>query len=138
MAELNIDIFTPSKLAYSAVVKAVTIPGTAGSFQVLLKHAPLLSTFEVGAIKIIVDDNNTKYFSTSGGTVEVLSNKVKVLADSLEAINEIDVDRAKNAQKRAEERLANRLVDKIDVARAEAALARAINRLKMHEKYSNS
>ena len=138
MAELSIDILTPSKLAYSAEVKAVTIPGTAGSFQVLQNHAPLLSTFEVGAIKIIVDENNTKYFSTSGGSVEVLSNKIKVLADSLEAINEIDVDRAKNAQKRAEDRLANRLVDKIDVTRAEAALARAINRLKLYEKYSNS
>lgn len=137
MAELNLDIYTPSQLAYSAAVKAVTIPGTVGSFQVLHNHAPLLSTFEIGHIKVIVDDNTTLYFSTGGGTVEVLNNKVKILADSLEAINEIDVDRAKNALKRAEERLANRLVEKIDVARAEAALARAMNRIKLYEKYSN-
>ena len=78
MADLNLDIFTPSKLAYSAGVKAVTIPGTVGSFQVLHNHAPIISTFELGAIKVIVDDNNTIFFATSGGTVEVLDNKVKI------------------------------------------------------------
>jgi F-type H+-transporting ATPase subunit epsilon len=137
MADLNLDIFTPSKLTYSAGVKAVTIPGTVGSFQVLHNHAPLLSTFEPGAIKVIVDDANTIYYSTSGGTVEVLDNKVKILADSLEVVSEIDIDRAKAALKRAQDRLANKLVEKIDVARAEAALARAMNRIKTHEKYSN-
>ena len=137
MAELNLDIFTPAKLAYSAGIKAVTIPGTIGSFQVLHNHAPLMSTFELGAIKVIVDDNNTIFFCTGGGTVEVLDNKVKILADSLELVNEIDVDRAKAALKRAEERLANKAVEKVDVTRAEAALARAMNRIKVYDKYFN-
>jgi len=135
MADLNLDIYTPSKLAYSAGIKAVTIPGTIGSFQVLHNHAPIISTFEPGAIKVIVDDNNIIFFATSGGTVEVLDNKVKILADSLELVTEIDIERAKAALKRAQERLANKAVDKIDVARAEAALARALNRIKTHEKY---
>jgi F-type H+-transporting ATPase subunit epsilon len=137
MAELKLDIFTPSKLAYSAPVKAVTIPGTLGSFQVLHNHAPIISTFEPGAIKIIVDDNNTIYFCTSGGTIEVLDNKIKILADSLEAVSEIDVERAKSALKRAEERLAKKSIEKIDVVRAESSLARAYNRIKIYDKYFN-
>ena len=137
MADLSLDIFTPSKLAYSAAVKAVTVPGTAGSFQVLHNHAPIISTFEIGAVKVIVDDNNTIFFSTSGGTIEVLNNKIKILADSLEIVNEIDFDRAKAAQKRAEERLANKAVEKIDVIRAESSLVRAINRIKIYDKYFN-
>ena len=137
MADLTLEIFTPSKLAYTAGVKAVTIPGTVGSFQVLHNHAPLISTFEPGAIKVIVDDNNTIFFCTSGGTVEVLDNKVKVLADALELVNEIDIDRAKAALKRAEERLAKKAVEKIDVTRAETALARANNRIKVYDKYFN-
>jgi F-type H+-transporting ATPase subunit epsilon len=137
MAELSLDIFTPSKLAYSASVKAVTIPGTVGSFQILHNHAPLISTFELGAIKVIIDNNNTIFFSTNGGTVEVLNNKVKILADSLELVHEIDIDRAKDALKRAEERLAKKAVEKIDVTRAKSSLARANNRIKIYEKYFN-
>jgi len=75
------------------------------------------------------------YFSTGGGTIEVLNNNVKILADSLEAVEEIDIDRARNALKRAEERLANKNVQIIDVNRAEAAQARADNRIKIYEKY---
>jgi F-type H+-transporting ATPase subunit epsilon len=137
MADLNLDIFTPSKLAYSAPVKAVTIPGTLGSFQILHNHAPIISSFELGAIKVIVDDNNTLFFCTSGGTVEVLNNKVKILADSLESVSEIDVERAKTALKRAVDRLANKAVEKIDVDRAASALARANNRIKIYDKYFN-
>jgi F-type H+-transporting ATPase subunit epsilon len=137
MPDLKLDIYTPSKLAYSAGIKAVTIPGTAGSFQVLLNHAPLISTLELGAIKVIVDNNVTIFFCTGGGTVEVLNNNVKVLADSLEQVNEIDIDRAKAALKRAEERLEHKSVEKIDVPRAELAFARAMNRIKIYEKYFN-
>ena len=137
MAELSLDIFTPSKLAYSASVKAVTIPGTVGSFQILHNHAPLISTFELGAIKAIIDNNSAIFFSTNGGTVEVLNNKVKILADSLELVHEIDIDRAKDALKRAEERLAKKAVEKIDVTRAKSSLARANNRIKIYEKYFN-
>jgi len=136
MAELSLDIFTPSKLAYSAaIVKAVTIPGTVGSFQILHNHALLISTFELGAIKVKIDDNSTLFFSTSGGTVEVLNNKVKILADSLELVHEIDLVRAKDALKRAEERLAKKTVERIDVDRAKSSLARANNRIKIYEKY---
>lgn len=129
MKELNLEIITPSKQAFSGKVKSITVPGTAGSFQVLFNHAPLLSTFEIGKVKIEDLESKEVEFATSGGTVEVTENKILILADSLETKEEINVERAKLAYDRAKERLANRGKD-VDAIRAEGALARAINRLK--------
>jgi len=133
MAELYLEIISPLRIIYNGNILSVTIPGTLGSFQVLKNHAPLLSTFDIGLVKIKESESSTKYFSTGGGTVEVLNNKILVLADSLEAVEDIDVDRAKAAKRRAEERLARK--SDIDIERARAALARALNRLSLAEKY---
>lgn len=129
MKELNLEIITPSKQAFSGKVKSITVPGTAGSFQVLFNHAPLLSTFEIGKIKLEDLEGKEIEFATSGGTVEVTENKILILADSLESKEEIDINRAKQAYDRAKERLANRAKE-VDSMRAEGALARSINRLK--------
>ena len=137
MPQLNLEILTPDKLSYSGEVEAVTVPGTVGSFQVLYNHAPLLSTIDIGAIKVEVSKDKTIYFATGGGTIEVLNNKIKILADCLEQVSEIDVERAKKALTRAQERLEKKHIEKIDVPRAEAALARANNRIKIYEKYFN-
>ena len=135
MSELNIEILTPEKPIFKDQIEAVTIPGTLGSFQILKNHAPLISSFEIGIIKVKKDSTET-YYSTSGGTVEVNQNKVLVLADSIEKINEIDQDRAEQAKKRAEERLRKKHEEDIDEARAKAALNRALNRLSAVKKYS--
>jgi F-type H+-transporting ATPase subunit epsilon len=135
MSKLNLEILTPAKRVYSNNVNAVTVPGSLGSFQVLYNHAPLISTFEIGVIKVIVSESSTVFFSTSGGSIEVLKNKVRILADSLEAVEDIDLERAKNALQRAKDRLEKKDTEKIDVARAEAALERAINRINAVEKY---
>ncbi len=130
MKEINVEIITPSKIAFSGKVKAISLPGTLGNFQVLFNHAPLLSKLEVGKIIIKnLDDIDTE-FVTGGGNVEVLKNKVLVLAESFESKEEIDVERAKRSLERAKERLTNKNKENIDELRAEAALARAINRLK--------
>ncbi len=135
MSELNLEILTPEKPIFKDQIEAVTIPGTLGSFQILKNHAPLISSFEIGIIKVKKDSTET-YYSTSGGTVEVNQNKVLVLADSIEKINEIDQDRAEQAKKRAEERLRKKHEEDIDEARAKAALNRALNRLSAVKKYS--
>ncbi len=138
MAELGIEIITPAKVAFKGSAKSVTVPGTVGSFQVLYNHAPIISTFEIGSIKISFADNKNSYFATGGGTIEVLNNNVRILADSLEAIAEIDVDRANNAKERAINRLRRAGEEKIDRQRAELALARADNRIKLFNKYFNA
>jgi F-type H+-transporting ATPase subunit epsilon len=136
MADLYLEIISPSKIVYKGNIISITIPGTLGTFQVLKNHAPIISTFEIGLVKIKESENSTKYFATGGGTVEVLNNNILVLADSLEALEDIDTERAKSARQRAEERLAHK-VD-IDMARARAALARAMNRLSLVEKYTSA
>jgi len=135
MQAFNLEIITPAKLAFSESVKSVTVPGTLGEFQVLLNHAPLISTFEIGRIKVVKEDDSVLYYATGGGTIEVLNNKVLILADSIEPIEEIDLGRAKNALERARKRLSEERAS-IDVARAEAALARAMNRIHLVEKHA--
>lgn len=137
MKEINIEIVTPSKLAFKGKVKSVTVPGSSGSFQVLFNHAPLLSTFEIGRIKLVDVEDKEFEFATSGGTVEVLGNKILLLADSFESKEEIDVDRAKKSFDRAKERLSSANRKDYDLARVEASLARATNRLKFVGQFHN-
>ena len=136
MAELTLEIITPEKPIFKDQIESVTIPGTQGSFQILKNHAPIISSFEIGIIKVKKAAAET-YYTTSGGTVEVSHNKVLVLADSIEKVEDIDEDRAEQAKKRAEERLRKKHEEDIDEARAKAALNRALNRLNAVKKYSS-
>ena len=133
MKEINLEIITPSKQAFKGQVKNISVPGTSGSFQVLYNHAPLLSSFEIGKVKLMDLEDKEIEFATGGGTVEVIDNKILILADSMESKDEIDVERAKNSYNRAKERLASKNRNEIDGLRAEAALMRSINRLKFVE-----
>ena len=133
MSVINLEIITPEKIIYKDVVDLITVQGTKGSFQILMDHAPLMSTIDTG-ILVLKKENETLYFTSSNGTIEVLKNKVLILVDSLESIDDIDLERAERAKQRAEERLAKKNIEKIDVARAEAALKRAINRISAKSK----
>ena len=134
MAEINLEIITPEKIIYKDSVDSITVPGTKGMFQVLKDHAPLMSTIEIGVITFIKNDES-KYLTTAGGTIEVLNNNVLILADSVEVIEDIDIDRAERAKSRAEENIKKKKEEEIDFVRAERALKRAINRINAREKY---
>jgi F-type H+-transporting ATPase subunit epsilon len=131
---LNLKIITPAKISFTGEVQSVTIPGTVGSFQILKDHAPLISTFEIGLLKVEKLDKTIDHYATCGGTVEVLNNEVMVLADAIELAEEIDVERAEKAKQRAEERLSTK-EPSTDIERAQTALKRAVNRLEIVEKY---
>ena len=135
MSELNLEIITPEKPVLKDQIESVTIPGTMGSFQILKDHAPLISSFEIGIIKV-KKGTNEDYFVTAGGTVEVNHNQVLLLADSIEKVSDIDHNRAEQAKQRAEERLQRKHEVDVDEARAQAALNRALNRLNAVKKYS--
>jgi F-type H+-transporting ATPase subunit epsilon len=132
--DIKLEIITPEKAVLKGQVDAITVPGSIGSFQILKNHAPLISNFEIGVITV-KQNGNISHFTTSGGTVEVNDNSVLVLADSAENVNDIDLNRAEQAQKRAEERLSQKHKEDIDEARAEAALHRALNRINASRKY---
>ena len=134
MAEINLEIITPEKIIYKDTVDSITVPGTKGMFQVLKDHAPLMSTIEIGVITFKKADDN-EYLTTAGGTIEVLNNNVLILADSVEVIEDIDIDRAERAKTRAEENIKKKKEEEIDFVRADLALKRAINRINAREKY---
>ncbi len=79
---MNLEILTPEKKIYSGEVYGVQMPGISGSFEVLEKHAPLVSALKAGNVKIIKDkQNNVVNFQIQGGFVEVLNNRVTLLAE---------------------------------------------------------
>ncbi|MGE5400799.1 MAG: ATP synthase F1 subunit epsilon [Ignavibacteriales bacterium] len=137
MKELFLEVISPSKIAYAGNIRSITLPGTMGSFQVLYNHAPLISTIEIGKVKIVDENGSVRYFATGGGTVEVKDNKVLLLAESFEDPLEIDIERAQNSLQRAKERLKTRS-EHLDVERAEASIARALNRINVSAKYKSA
>lgn len=78
---MYLEIITPDKKIYSGDVTAVKLPGADGSFGILKNHAPLISTLKTGKIKVTDNRNEVSYFDVKGGVVEVLGNKITVLAD---------------------------------------------------------
>jgi F-type H+-transporting ATPase subunit epsilon len=136
MAEkINLEVVTPKGAIISEKVDIVTAPGFAGEFGVLANHAPFLSTIKVGTLHY-KKDGNDKELMISGGFCEVSNNKITFLVESAEHGHEIDVDRALQAKERAEKRLlqTKEQLAKIDRTRAEAALQRALARLKIAQR----
>jgi F-type H+-transporting ATPase subunit epsilon len=78
---MTLDIITPDKKIFSGEVTSVQVPGTSGQFQILKNHAPIISTLTKGKVKIKSAQGN-QAFDVQGGIVEVLKNKVVILAES--------------------------------------------------------
>lgn len=76
-----LEIITPDKKLFSGEIKSVQLPGTAGSFGVLKNHAPLISSLKKGDVKVVDEQKQNHTFPIKGGVVEVLKNKVIVLAE---------------------------------------------------------
>ncbi len=126
---LHLEIRTPEQLIYEGDVTSVKAPGEMGSFEILAGHLPFLTVLETGEIRVREADT-PQSIATSGGVFEVLRTGVTVLADTAEWAYEIDVERAEAARQRAQELLASRDPN-VNRGRAEAALARAVNRLRI-------
>ncbi|MFI5135227.1 MAG: ATP synthase F1 subunit epsilon [Chitinophagales bacterium] len=80
---MQLDILTPEKKIFSGQATSVSLPGSAGRFQVLNNHAPIISSLKKGTVKVIADSQETKW-NITGGLVEVLKNKVTVLVERVE------------------------------------------------------
>jgi F-type H+-transporting ATPase subunit epsilon len=126
---LHLEIRTPQQLIYEGEVTSVRAPGELGSFEILAGHIPFLTMLDIGEIRIRESDTSQS-ITTSGGVFEVLRTGVTVLADTAEWASEIDVERAEGARQRAMEQLESR-DSNINAGQAEAALARASNRLRV-------
>lgn len=134
MAQIHLEVVTPVGAVVSEDVDIVTAPGVGGEFGVLANHAPFLSTIKTGTLSF-KQDRTTKYLMVTGGFAEVSNNKITFLVESAEYGADIDVERALRAKERAEKRLtqAQQAAEKINRARAEAALQRAMARIRTIE-----
>lgn len=132
MAEgrLLLEIVTPQGLVFSEEVDEVTASGSEGEFGVLPGHVPFVTTLKIGMLTC-KKGTESKFFFVNWGYAEVGAEKVMVLADSAERSEEIDIERARAAMKRAEERL--KKAEEIDFARAESSLERAVTRVQIVE-----
>jgi len=126
--KILLEVITPDRLVVREEVDMVIATGIDGEFGVLPNHAPLLCLLQIGEGRF-KKDGKVEYMTIIGGIAEVFENKVTILADAAERATEIDLKRAMKARERAIKRLRQR--EKVDVARAEAALRRAMVRLKV-------
>ena len=127
MSVIKLDIVSAERVVFSDDVDLVVAPGVEGQLGILPHHTPLMTTLQPGELR--VRKGGEEFFmAISGGFLEVRPDRVIVLADAAERAEEIDVARAEEAKRRAQERLSQRALG-LDVAQAEAALRRAITRL---------
>ena len=129
MSTIRLDIVTAERLVYSEDVDVVIAPGVEGQLGILPHHAPLMTTLQPGELRVRKGGEEL-FLAISGGFLEVRPDRVIVLADTAERVEEIDVARAEEAKRRAEERLREHLPG-LDTARAEVALHRALTRLEV-------
>jgi F-type H+-transporting ATPase subunit epsilon len=129
VAGIKLDIVTAERVVFSEDVDLVVAPGVEGQLGILPHHTPLMTMLQPGELR--VRKGGEEFFlAISGGFLEVRPDRIIVLADAAERVEEIDVARAEEAKRRAQERLRQRTAD-LDVARTEAALRRAITRLEV-------
>jgi F-type H+-transporting ATPase subunit epsilon len=129
---LMLEVAVPERLLIQESVKQVQIPAASGYLGVLPGHAPLMSKLGTGVLSFHAD-SATRYMSLNGGVVEVLPDHVRVLADTAEWAEEIDVQRAEKARRRANDLLQRHDME-IDVERAQRAIERAQARLEACER----
>lgn len=129
MAPMRLEIITAEREVYSDDVDILVAPGIEGELGILPHHAPLMTALQPGELHLRKDGEDV-YMAVSGGFMEVMANKVTILADAAERSDEIDEARVQEAMKRAEERIQNRESDQ-DLERAVAALRRSQARLRV-------
>ena len=129
----DLTVVTPERTAIDRRVVSVTIPTYDGYIGIWANHAPLMAGMRIGSLEYETENGVKEVLAVTNGFVEVADNRVLILADAVEHQDEINIERARQARKRAEERLAEGRSE-IDLDRASEAIKRAENRLKIVEK----
>jgi len=135
MSPLRLEIVTAERQIFAEDVDMVIAPGIEGELGILPHHAPLLTTLKPGELRIRKSGEEI-LMAVTGGFMEVLPDRVTILADAAERAEEIDLARAEAARQRAQQRVAGQAVE-IDRTRAMAAMARATARLRVAQKLAS-
>ncbi len=133
MAKLSIELVTGERVVYQEDdVDMVVAPGAEGTLGILPNHAALISLLDSGELRV-KKGGQEESLIVFGGFIEVVNNKVIVLADTAERVSEIDLERAEQARQNAEEAIRTRQ-DRVDIEAADAALRRAAVRLRVGQR----
>ena len=130
---LHLEIVTPEKLAYQDEVDSVQLPGSEGELGVLPHHAPLITTLGAGELRLRKGADEES-FAIVGGFLQVLPDKVVVMAETADMASEIDLEKAQEARRNAEQMLEGGYVEGTDLAAARAALQAALIRIRVAER----
>ena len=132
---IRCEIVSQDRLVYEGDADIVMAPGALGEMGILPGHAPLLSSLEMGVIRVKTEDKE-EVFTVTGGFIEVQPDIVTVMADAAENVDDIDVERAEKAMERARKFVDEfRVTDQTNHLRAQAALRRSNLRLKSAQQY---
>jgi F-type H+-transporting ATPase subunit epsilon len=129
---IHVDIVSPEGQMFSGEATMVFAPGVEGEIGVAPRHAPLLTTLTAGVVRVQSEGQEEQSFYVGGGALEIQPTKVSVLADTAARARDLDEAAAQAAKARAEEAMRGNK-DKLDVAQAQAELARAMAQLRAIE-----
>ena len=127
MKEFHLQIVTPDGVAFDGMAESLLVRSEMGDVEIMASHADLFSSLGIGRARIKTS-SESKNASVAGGFLSVCKNEVKLIATTFEFQDAIDVERAKAARDKAEEKLKNATADK-EVLLAKAKLKRAFNRI---------
>lgn len=133
MKTIKVSIVTPDGPVYESDVEMVSTKAESGELGILAGHVPMVAPLQIGAVRL-KKENQSDLVAVSGGFLEVRPDQVTILAQSAEQATDIDLDRAKRAKDRAEQRLNETKRENVDFKRAELALKRAMNRINVSER----
>lgn len=133
---IKFEIVTPEKVVLKENIIQVSVPTKMGEITVLPDHIPLVASLQPGIVEIVKSDGSVDVMSLSGGFVEVLKDKVVILADSAERAEELDIDRIDEARKKAEDAIKNiRSSDREHFASINASLSRELARTRAYQRW---
>ena len=130
---IQLEIVTPERLAYSDQVDAVVLPGSEGELGVLPHHAPLVTTLGIGELRIRKGATEES-FAIVGGFLQVRPDKVVVMAETADMASEIDLEKAQEARREAEQALESGYHEGADLSAARASLQQALLRIRVAER----
>ena len=132
-ALLDLEVVTPDGVVFQGPAELVVVPGVEGELGIMARHEPLVTLLAIGETRVRSADGSVTHIATGMGYAEILFDKLRVVCDHAELAGQIDVARAQEACRRAEERLQLRddpaARAEVDFYRAEQALRRAGNRI---------
>ncbi len=130
---IHVDIVSAEGQIFSGPASMVFVPGSQGELGIAPRHAPLLTTLKAGEVRVQADGAEEQSFYVGGGSLEIQPNVVTVLADTAARARDLDEAAALAAKQRAEDAVRER-TDKLDIAEAQAELARAVAQLRAIER----